>query len=187
MRIIAGKYGGRKLVSFQAPHLRPTTDRIKESIFNSWSERFDEAKVLDLFAGTGNLSFESLSRGAESVLSVEQSDKSIQIIKKNQKTLGIGDEQSIQKKDVIKFLSQYLGASFDLIFIDPPFTKKMADETMTALSESKVYHEDTLIVIESTKHEKIGDEYGEIVCYRRKDFGDKKVSFFEVKEKSECL
>lgn len=182
MRIISGKYGGRKLVSFQAPHLRPTTDRIKESIFNSWSERFDEARVLDLFSGTGNLSFESLSRGALSVLSVEQSDKSIQIIRKNQKLLGIGKEQQIEKKDVVKFLKQYEGPSFDLIFVDPPFTKKMADETMQAMGESKVYHQDTLIVIESTKHEKIEDEYGNLVCYRRKDFGDKKVSFFEMKE-----
>ena len=179
MRIIAGKYGGRKLVSFQAPHLRPTTDRIKESIFNSWSERFDGAKVLDLFSGTGNLSFEALSRGALKVTSVEQSAKSIEIIKKNQKLLGVGSEQELVSWDVLKFLKSYEGEAFDLIFIDPPFTKKMADEVMKNLAQSKVYHEETLIVIESTKHETMGDVYGELLCYRRKEYGDKKVSFFD--------
>jgi 16S rRNA (guanine966-N2)-methyltransferase len=182
MRIISGKYGGRRLVSFDAPHLRPTTDRIKESIFNSWSERIAGAKVLDLFSGTGNLAFESLSREAESVLSVEQSKKSISIIKKNQNLLKIGNEHSIVNKDVLQFLKSYQGSSFDLIFIDPPFTKKMADETMLALSKSCCFHEETLIVIESTKHETINDEYAKLICYRRKDFGDKKVSFYEVKE-----
>ncbi|MAF89733.1 MAG: 16S rRNA (guanine(966)-N(2))-methyltransferase RsmD [Bdellovibrionaceae bacterium] len=182
MRIISGKFGGRKLVHFQADHLRPTTDRIKESIFNSWSERLPEAKVLDLFSGTGNLSFEAISWGAASVVSVEMNKKSIAIIEKNRELLGVGKEQRIINKDVLKFLKSYDSESFDLIFIDPPFTKKMADEVMQAVSQSKVFHQDTLIVIESTKHETIKDQYGDIFLYRRKDYGDKKLSFYELGE-----
>ena len=83
---------------------------------------------------------------------------------------------------MLRFLKTFDGEAFDLIFIDPPFTKKMADETMHVLSQSKVFHQDTLIVIESTKHETIKEDYDKITCYRQKDYGDKKLSFFEFGE-----
>ena len=83
MRIISGKYKGRVLTSFQADHIRPTTDRVKESLFNKWMSLVGEARVLDLFSGTGNLGIESLSRGASHVDFVELNAKSIIILKKN--------------------------------------------------------------------------------------------------------
>ena len=89
MRIISGKYKGRNLVSFKADHIRPTMDRIKETIFNKWMMYVDGAKVLDLFAGTGNLGIEALSRGATHVTFVEKSNKSMNIVKENLELLKI--------------------------------------------------------------------------------------------------
>ena len=83
MRIISGKFKGRNLVSFKADHIRPTMDRVKETLFNKWMHEVDDSLFLDLFSGTGSLGLEALSRGARHVTFVEKSNKSIQIIKEN--------------------------------------------------------------------------------------------------------
>ncbi|MGE3972905.1 MAG: 16S rRNA (guanine(966)-N(2))-methyltransferase RsmD [Bdellovibrionales bacterium] len=178
MRIISGKFGGRRLVSFQADHIRPTTDRVKESLFNILRDACEEARVLDLFAGTGNLSIEALSRGARSVEAVELNQKSIDIIKKNLELLKITEIQVI-KKDVFSYLKKYVGEGFDLIFVDPPFTEKLAHDVMLQMSESQVFRPHTHIAIESARKERIEDEYGNLVCIDRREFGDKILSFFQ--------
>ena len=123
MRIITGKYGGRRLVSFKANHIRPTTDRVKEAIFSKIQFDVEGAKVLDLFSGTGNLAFEALSRGAESVYAVELHPQSIRILKENKKMLGVQEELQVEKNDVLRYLKRE-NEPFDIIFIDHPFTKK---------------------------------------------------------------
>lgn len=179
MRIISGKYKGRYLVSFKADHIRPTMDRIKETIFNKLMMYVDGAKVLDLFAGTGNLGIEALSRGATHVTFVEKNNKSMNIIKENIQLLKI-DHSDFQThlKDVLIFLKQQKDATYDLIFIDPPFTEKMAHDVMTALAQSSVFGPETRIVIESIKQERIDQNYDKLVCYDRQDYGDKYLSFF---------
>lgn len=182
MRIISGKYKGRRLHSFEAGHLRPTTDRVKESIFNILQGYFEGARVCDLFSGTGNLSFEALSRGASSVLSVEKHPQSLQIHRKNQELLQTGTELKLERDDVFKFLKTYQAAPFDVVFIDPPFTEKIGDKVMEAVTESKLFHPQTVIVIESSKHETMKDDYGLLILFDRRNFGDKLVSFFKPKD-----
>ena len=179
MRIISGKFKGRHLVSFKADHIRPTMDRIKETIFNKWMVYVDGAKVLDLFAGTGNLGIEALSRGATHVTFVEKNIKSMNIVKENLKLLKVDkSEYEIQLKDVLTFVKQSQDSIYDLIFIDPPFTEKMAHDVMTAMGESSLFGQETRIVIESIKQERIDDTYGDLICYDRQDYGDKFLSFF---------
>lgn len=179
MRIIGGKYKGRVLTSFQADHIRPTTDRVKESLFNKWMGYTEEARVLDLFSGTGNLGIEALSRGALSVEFVEMNPKSIAILKKNVELLKIpASEYKIHKQDVLAYLKRYQGEGFHLILIDPPFTETMAHEVMQALDGSKCFHENTLIAIESVKKERIDEEYNNLYRYDFNDYGDKVLSFF---------
>ncbi len=183
MRIISGKYKGRNLVSFMANHIRPTMDRVKETIFNKWMMSIAEAKVLDLFAGTGNLGLEALSRDASHVTFVEKNGKSLHIIRQNIKILKILDKDyDLFQTDVFDFLKKKQKHEFDLIFIDPPFTEKLAHSVMMAISESSIFSNDTRIVIESVKQEVIENEYGSLVCYDRLDYGDKKVSFFKKKD-----
>jgi 16S rRNA (guanine966-N2)-methyltransferase len=183
MRIISGKFKGRQLASFKADHIRPTMDRIKETLFNKLRHYTEGVRVLDLFAGTGNLGLEALSRGALHVTFVEVHPKSLQIIVQNCELLKIDDSEfDIVKKDVLKYLLSESKHQFDLIFIDPPFTEKMADEVMSALSQSKVFHDDTIIAIEAIKQEKIDDTYGELVCFDRQNYGDKTLSLFKKKD-----
>ena len=178
MRVISGKFKGRRLVGFKAPHIRPTTDRIKESMFNKMAPDLPQARVLDLFSGTGNLAIEALSRGADYVEAVEKSPKSLAIIKKNFTSLGIKDEIKLIQSDVVKYLKAHKGEAFDVIFVDPPFTQKMADEVMEALSLSSVGQNGSRVVIESGGHEKISDTYGAYLLEDRKLFGDKSVSYY---------
>ncbi|MBT4761885.1 MAG: 16S rRNA (guanine(966)-N(2))-methyltransferase RsmD [Bdellovibrionaceae bacterium] len=181
MRIISGKFKGRILKSFKAPHIRPTTDRVKETIFNVLTGYVDGASVLDLFAGTGNLSIEAISRGATQVVSVENHKKSIQIIKSNMQHFKISNEEiKIVSKDVLSFLKKAPEQVFNVILIDPPFTEKMAHEVMEALVNTSIFDDNSLIMIESSSQERIDDSYGPLKLQSRKNFGDKWVSFFSL-------
>ena len=182
MRIISGKYKGRNLVHFNADHIRPTTDRVKESIFNILQSEFEDAIVLDLFCGTGNLAIEALSRGAKSVDSVELSTKSIEIMQKNKDLLKIGDEWQWKKADAIKFMNQANSKTYDIIMIDPPFTEKMAHSCLETLSQSKLWQPNTIIFIEASKQERLELQYANLKQYDLRNFGDKRVGFYKYHE-----
>lgn len=182
MRVIGGKYKGRYLVNFQADHIRPTTDRVKESLFNILQSYIDGAEVLDLFAGTGNLGIEALSRGAQKVTFVEKNPKSLQLIKENLKALKIEEEYEIQKQDVMKFLKSTGDLQYDLIFIDPPFTEKMAHDVMELLCQSQILKPGGILAIESAKKERMEDQYGSLIRHDKRDYGDKILSLFSYSE-----
>ena len=180
MRIIGGTFKGRILVSFKGQRLRPISSRVKESLFNILRNNIKDAIVLDLFAGTGSLSIEAFSQGAKKVFAVEKHPQSLQTIYKNIANLKI-TKQEIQvfKSDVFDFLKRYKKSlKFDLILIDPPFTQKIANETMKQIVKSSVLKKETLIVIESSQYEIITDAYPPFFLFDRRYFGDKLLSFF---------
>ncbi len=178
MRIIAGKLKGRRLVNFNADHIRPTTDRVKESIFNKIQFLIEGSRVLDLFSGTGNLAIESYSRGASHVTAVEKNPKSIQIIKKNLEAFKISREIEVVSSDVFNYLSTYKGEAFDIVLIDPPFTEKLSHELLKKIGSSNVLNQTTQIIIESAKGESVEKNYLNLKFLDQRSFGDKKVSFF---------
>lgn len=178
MRIISGKYKGHALVSFSASHIRPTTDRVKESLFNIWQNEIEGARVLDLFSGTGSLGLEALSRGAASVQFVDAHPKSVQILRQNIEKLKLTEDHRIAATDVFHFLKRYKDEPFDLIFIDPPFTEAIADKVMGAVARSSSFHSNTRIAIESGRREKIGEDYKTLIRYDQREFGDKFLSLF---------
>lgn len=178
MRVIAGKFKGRRLVSFDAAHLRPTTDRIKGSIFNKLAAEIEGARVLDLFSGTGSLAIEALSRGADEVTLVEKNPKSLRIIRQNLEALKVQAGAQIEGQDVFQFLKRYSGAAFHIILVDPPFTQELADEVLKALATSAAVATGTLVAIEAGRHEKLAETYEPLVLKDRRDYGDKSVSFF---------
>jgi 16S rRNA (guanine966-N2)-methyltransferase len=181
MRIISGKYKGRALVSFSAPHIRPTTDRVKETLFNIWQMDIEGARVLDLFAGTGNLGLEALSRGAKSVQFVDAHPKSIQILRENIEKLKVDEDHKIMTTDVFYFLKRFKEDPYDLIFVDPPFTEAIADKVMGAIARSSSFQSNTMIAIESGRREKIGEDYKTLIRYDQREFGDKILSLFRPK------
>lgn len=185
MRIISGRLKGRRLASFSASHIRPTTDRVKESLFNILQGHWEGAVVLDLFSGTGNLSFECVSRGAAEVIAVEDNRKSQEIILKNQKLLGVESGFRLVRDDVFKFLKKYKGAAFDVVLVDPPFTEAIAHDAMVALSESGVKKPGTVFAIESSAHERMDDKYDSLSRFDSRNFGDKLLSLFVENSKDE--
>ncbi len=182
MRIIAGRYKGHQLVAFKADHIRPTTDRVKETIFNIIQFDIPGARVLDLFCGTGNLGLESLSRDAEFCTFVEKNPKSLTITRQNIEKLKVpASTYKIVNMDVIGFLRNYEGDAFDIILADPPFTEKMAHFVVEAASKSRAFGENTLLAIESEQKERMDEEYGELFRFSKKAFGDKHLSIFRHK------
>ncbi|MGZ3769179.1 MAG: 16S rRNA (guanine(966)-N(2))-methyltransferase RsmD [Bdellovibrio sp.] len=179
MRIISGKYRGHQLVAFKADHIRPTTDRVKETLFNKIQFQIEGAKVVDLFCGTGNLGIEALSRDASFCTFVEKNPKSLTITRQNLEKLKVpSKEYKIVNMDVIAFLKSYKGEPFDVILADPPFTEKMAHDVMEAMGHSTAFAEHTVIAIESQKKERMEERYGSLVRYDQKDYGDKYLNLF---------
>jgi 16S rRNA (guanine966-N2)-methyltransferase len=182
MRIISGRLGGRKLVEFNADHIRPTTDRIKEVIFNKLQSLVEESEVLDLFSGTGSLGLEAVSRGALHVTCVEKHPKSVDIIKKNVAHLAItNDEITIVHEDVFDYLKEPFGSGYDIIFIDPPFTEKIADQVMQALAESELNQFPCVVFIEAGKGETLRESYGAFKQKELKNYGDKSLGIYYIK------
>ncbi len=179
MRIISGLYKGRRLKAFQLGHIRPTTDRVKETLFNKLMGRLEDARVLDLFAGTGNLGIEALSRGARHVTFVEKHPSSLRLIRDNLKLLEIPSESwSVRSLDVFRELKE-LDIPFDMIFADPPFVKQIANDVMIAIAASRCHAEGTWVAIESASKELISDAYPPFNLLDRRSFGDKQLSLYE--------
>jgi len=181
MRIISGKWRGRRLVTFTSNAIRPTTDRVKETIFNMIGPDIVDATVLDLFAGTGSLGFESLSRGASSVIAVDKGSDSKKIIDKNRNLIGIEEGYEFRSDDVLRFLAKEKGR-FDFIFIDPPFTQKMGAEVMKSLDASSVLKPQTRIFIEYVKGEEIFEDFENLALEKAKNYGDKLLYSYTLKE-----
>lgn len=120
MRIIAGRWKGHGLKTLRGRDVRPTTDRVREAWMSALGARVHDARVVDLFAGSGALGLEALSRGAESVVSVERSRRALSVIEANVERLGAGDEVRIVADDVFRFLGR-LEEPFDLALADPPY------------------------------------------------------------------
>jgi 16S rRNA (guanine966-N2)-methyltransferase len=179
MRIISGKFKGHKLVSFEAGHIRPTTDRVKETLFNKLMGLVEGARVLDLFAGTGNLGLESLSRGAAFVDFVEESPKSLAILKKNLQKLKVTSNYKIHSFDVFKFLKNYEGPAFHIVLADPPFTHVPSDKVAAAIANSKVLGPGSIVAMEAASKEAVADTYPGLIRLDEKKFGDKKLHLFE--------
>jgi 16S rRNA (guanine(966)-N(2))-methyltransferase RsmD len=176
MRIISGTSKGRKLVTPRSQSLRPTSDRVKESLFNILREEMEGKLVLDLFAGTGNLGIEALSRGAEKTIFVEKRRQAIRLIQKNLAQCGLEERSEILPKE--------RGESFDLILMDPPYEKGWIQRTLRKLNSHPIYHEDSILVIEHTRREPLPQPMEGWNLIRQQQIGDTLLSFLIPREKA---
>ena len=147
MRVITGTARGRKLETPTNYDIRPTTDNVKESIFNIIQFDIEGRKVLDLFAGTGQLGIECLSRGAESATFVDENREAIRIIKENLKTCQL--KGTVIQTDALSFIRNC--GKFDLIFIDPPYDSKLYEPVLEAINSVDILSDGGIIVCEARK------------------------------------
>ena len=157
VRIISGYHKGRQIKTNRNPQLRPTADRVKETLFNILGD-MNNLKVIDLFAGSGNLGLEALSRGAASCIMVEKNYKQLILIRENVVKMDLADRVEIRNMDVLKFLPESPDA--DLILADPPYSFSRFDRLFDLLT---VTYADARIVVEAGRDLKIPERLSEVV------------------------
>mgnify|MGYP001579253717 CR=1 FL=1 len=188
MRIIAGEFKGRRLQFIKSPEVRPTMDRVKESLFNVLGGRLEVKNVLDLFAGSGSLGLEAISRGAEKVVFADQDRMVLKVLQQNIEKLGFS-----QSRDRIRVLGLAWQAAlqrlksektvFDLVFVDPPYTQTgVIRNVLMALGDSDILRPASTIVVEHSSRDKIQEETLPPGFRRYKElfFGGTALTFFEV-------
>lgn len=184
MRVIAGTARGRLLSAPAGDRLRPTADRVKEALFSSLTSRFgtiESLAVLDLFAGTGNLGIEALSRGAGSAVFVDNNPESLQFIRKNLQLTGFSGRAEVIRANAVAAVNQLASANmkFDIIFADPPYASiAISKELIAAAIHGKLLREGGVMVIESALKADIALPSG-IVISTRKVYGDTALNFLE--------
>jgi 16S rRNA (guanine(966)-N(2))-methyltransferase RsmD len=181
MRIIAGKYKGRHIYSSKNQSIRPTTDRIKEYIFDILNDFTKDCRVLDLFAGSGSLGLESLSRDASNVTFVDIAHNSIKVLKKNIDRIKIHENYTIVQKNALTFLRQNK-QSYDLIFADPPFKWNHYIELLPLAFLKENLSDYGIFVLESERTHEIEWETNIYEVIRQKKFDRSLITFFGRKE-----
>jgi len=184
MRIIAGQFRGRKLFTTHDRSVRPTTDRAKQSIFDMLSHRLnlEGIEVLDLFAGSGSLGLEALSRGAQHVVFVDKAKSAIQVLEKNIASLGCGRRSTVYPADVFWFLKN-TRRRFDLIFVDPPYRLEEIGSLPAAIYRSPVVGDGSVVVMEHSKESEI-ELSPAMYDVLQKPFGQTTVLILRAKSKS---
>ena len=180
MRIIGGTARGRRIKAPGGSSIRPTADRVREALFNILPRDLSGQRVLDLFAGSGSLSLEALSRGAASALLVDESEAAAGLIRGNLETLGFTDRARIWVKPVGRALSRLAdeGAAYDAILLDPPYDDGWVEKALAMISQGRTLQAGGVAVAEHSVREKVGERYGALVRRDRRRYGDTVLSFF---------
>ncbi|MGZ4872191.1 MAG: 16S rRNA (guanine(966)-N(2))-methyltransferase RsmD [Candidatus Angelobacter sp.] len=181
MRVIAGKYKSRRLEAPPGMQTRPTSDRLRETLFNVVAPLVADSVWLDLFAGSGAIGIEALSRGARSVYFVEAASTAARTIRKNLHTLGIDEGTEVIERDATVALRMLdsQAVACDFVFLDPPY-RKLADyeQVLGFLSQSQLLTPESQVIAEHDKHFDPGDEFGSLRRYRTLRQGDAVLSFY---------
>lgn len=185
MRIVGGQFSGLTLAAPADRAIRPSSDRLREAVFNILQHRFDDAasgaRVLDLFAGTGALGLEALSRGARSALFIDVSAASRALVRRNLEAAGVMGLARISKRDATHLGPASGKGEFTLVFLDPPYGKKLAEGALKSLTHGDWLADGALLVVE----EKAGVEIAPPAAYQREDareYGDSQVLFLRYRE-----
>lgn len=165
LRIIGGEWRSRQLPVVDLPGLRPTTDRVRETLFNWLQNDIPSANCLDLFAGSGALGFEAASRGAASIIMLELQNNAMQVLKSNKQLLGADKGDVLNRADNIELIQQnalnwlaaYQGKSFDVVFLDPPFDSDYLAKAVQLLDEQACLSEGAYIYLECANQQSLPD------------------------------
>jgi 16S rRNA (guanine(966)-N(2))-methyltransferase RsmD len=182
MRVIAGRCGGIALRGGHGPQFRPTAQIVKGSVFDTLYGRVQEAVVLDLFAGSGSIGIEALSRGASRAVFIEQDPKILKALRTNLTRCKVADQAEVVRGDAMKYLERLIRSkkSFDIIFADPPYASKLSRNIAEAINSTR-RKACNLLITESSEEYDIAPG-GSIEKIRTRKFGQTIVTYLEYKE-----
>lgn len=182
MRVITGTARGRVLKTLNGEDVRPTTEKVKEAIFSMIQFEIEGRKMLDLFAGSGQMGIEALSRGAESAVFTDMSKASVEIIKKNLLSTGLDRKAAVFQTDAITFLKS-CRTRFDIIFMDPPYSEGLLQEALPYAE--KVVSDYGVIICEHPYGEKMPEDAGRFSVYREYKYGKLALTVYRKREAGE--
>lgn len=186
MRVVSGRYKGRTLKAVPGNTTRPTTDKVKESIFNMIGPYYSGGTTLDLFGGSGGLGIEALSRGMEKAIFVDRDKFAITTIHQNIESCGIDKEQvEIYRNDAERALKAIVKRelSFDLVLLDPPYKDQKLIDLITFIDEKGILKQDGLIMTEHSNDVTLPNEIGNLVLTRQEIYGLTVISIYRYEEK----
>ena len=176
MRIISGKYRGLKLGEFDGKNIRPTADRVKESLFNILADKVAGSTVLDLFCGSGSLGLECLSRGAEFVCFNDNSPASIAVLTKNLQKIPSEKNYSVTRLDYAQCLANS-ACKYDLIFIDPPYSSDAGIASLNLIGKSGILDKNGIVIFERDR--KFEDTIDGLTAFDERKYGKTYLTFFK--------
>ncbi len=177
MRIVSGNYGGRPLKTLEGKTTRPTSDKVRGAMFNMIGPYFDGGRVLDLYAGSGGLSIEAVSRGMESAVLVERDRRAQAIIRENIKMTKENSKFQLMAMEAKQALAS-LSGSFDLVFLDPPYAAEDIVADITELCQRQLLSQDIMVVCETDKAVSLPEEIAELGIWKEKIYGISKVTVY---------
>ncbi len=183
VRVISGSAKGRRLGSVSSLDTRPTSDRVKESLFNIIRNQIEDAIFLDLFAGNGGVGIEALSRGAKKVVFLEKSSLCTKMIHQNLKSTNLASKAEVYTTNVFSGLAK-LGKKekqFNIIFLDPPYQETLVDKTLAMISEYNLLAPDGIVIAEYGKKEELAQFVLNLVQVREAKYGDTVLGFYRIK------
>jgi len=184
MRITGGLSKGHGLRSPTSLNIRPTSDQVREAIFSIIGQDLSGIVLLDLFAGTGSLGLEGLSRGAARAVFIDHSKRSVKLISDNLVSLGLQDYGIVLKKDLRKGISQPRSLNneqFHLVFIDPPYGRDLIPTLLEELSATDLLSTESRVIAESSRHEDLPDSFKNLEISDIRLYGDTKISIYAYK------
>lgn len=182
MRVISGSAKGRPLKAVPGMGTRPTTDKVKEAIFSMIGPYFDGGTVLDLFAGTGGLGIEALSRGMDRAVFVDADKKSVEVVTANLEATRLSDKAEVYRNDAyraLKALSKR-NVRFDLVFLDPPYKMTAIEELIGSLRELDLLAPAAVIVVEHDAANRFAEQIGDATRTRLVEYGETAVSVYRM-------
>ncbi|HFI0385316.1 TPA: 16S rRNA (guanine(966)-N(2))-methyltransferase RsmD [Streptococcus suis] len=177
MRIVSGSYGGRPLKTLDGKTTRPTSDKVRGAMFNMIGPYFEGGRVLDLYAGSGGLSIEAISRGMESAVLVERDRRAQAIIRENIAMTKEADKFQLLAMEARQALNSVEG-HFDLVFLDPPYAEQEIEEVITELCRRDLLADDVMVVCETDKVVSLPEEIAELGIWKEKLYGISKVTVY---------
>ncbi|MFP4497684.1 MAG: 16S rRNA (guanine(966)-N(2))-methyltransferase RsmD [Vulcanimicrobiota bacterium] len=187
MKIIAGKFKGKTLPYRQRRGVRVTSQLVKEALFSIVAEKVPGAQVLDLYCGSGSLSMEALSRGADFVTCVDIDGQNLKQLKYFLEEFGLENQATLIKKDAIKAVKHQPEHHFDLIILDPPYHIKREIPTLEAIDKHQILKPDGICVLEHYSQNETPGQIGKLIKIKEKNYGDSALSIYSYSAKEETL